>query len=444
MTRSPRSFFVPAPARDALKGFALAAFAVLALPACDFYKPGDGAPPAPPPGLIEALDNPGTFAWIPLEGMTCRDGSSTGIGLRLQPSQGPERGQRHGPRWRRGGISDKLVIFLEGGGACFNQPTCQQNRASFTREDFFSDDFVGGYSGIFDGDRAENPVADWNFVYVPFCTGDEHAGSNPHGVVPGVDADGDGEADRQRFVGYSNVGEVLEFVTTYLGTGFDHVLLAGSSAGGVGSLANFDRVARTFPHAEAALLDDSGPVFYDDAILPVALQRTWIDLWNLGEALPDDPLFEGADVLANIYPYLAHAYPDAPLGLLSYEQDFTIRFFYSFGVALEDEACFRTLFGGLAQDPPQRNACISGPAYEDALYELRAALPASWRTFYVGETGEAQQQHTFLRAERFYDAAAGGQPLSRWIEELLDGSAEDRGEQEEGAALSATEAGALR
>ena len=425
-----------------LKRFALAGVVLLMLSGCDYLKSGGGDPSDFPPGLVEALENPGSFAWIPLDGMTCRDGSGTGIGLRLQPSHGRSHGSGHG--WRRSGISDKLVIFLEGGGACFNQPTCQQNRASFSEEMFFSEDFVGGYSGVFDDERAGNPVADWNFVYVPFCTGDEHAGSNPDGVVPGVDADGDGQDDRQRFVGYDNVGEVLDFVTTHLGTDFDRVLLAGSSAGGVGTLANFDRVAQTFYRSDVALLDDSGPVFYDDGILPVALQQVWSDLWNLDEALPDDPLFEGTDVLANIYNYYAQTYPEVPLGLLSYEQDFTIRYFYSFGVALEDQACFQKLFGGLQQDPPQRNACISGPAYEDALYGLRAELPAPWRTFYVGETGQAQQQHTFLRAERFYDVTAGEQPLSRWAEELLDGSAENRGTQEESASGNAAETGALR
>ena len=365
--------------------------------------------------------------------MTCRDGSSTGIGLRLQRPAGHGRGT-NGLHHR---ISDDLVIFLEGGGACFNPATCQQNRSRFTRDDFFSEEFVGGYSGLFDDEHPDNPVADWNFAYVSYCTGDEHVGNDPHGVVPGVDADGDGQDDRQRFVGYDNVGAALDVLTTHLGTDFERVLLTGSSAGGVGSLGHFDRVAQTFPRSEVTLLDDSGPVFYDDALLPVALQQTWVDRWNLTETFPDDALFEGEDVLANIYDYHARTYPEAPTGLLSYEQDATIRFFYSFGVALEDQACFQTLYGGLAQDPPQRIPCISGPAYEEALYDLRAELPASWRTFYVGADGPAQEQHSFLRAERFYTATAGDQPLSRWIEDLIEGQAANRGTQEEQAPVDA-------
>ena len=418
----------------------LCALILFPLSGCDFYLPDEGES-APPPGLVEALRNPGTFAWIPLEEMTCRDGSSTGIGLRLQRPHGPKRSGKPGPGRLRGGISSDLALFLEGGGACFNQATCSQNRPRFSREDFFS--LVGGYSGVFDDEHPDNPLADWNVVYVSYCTGDEHAGNNPHGAVPGVDADGDGSSDRQRFVGHDNVGAVMDFVSTYLGTGFDRVLLTGSSAGGVGSLANFEQVAATFSSSEVALLNDSGPLFYDDAIVPPAMQQAWIDLWNLRETLPDDPLFEGTDILANVYDYHAQAYPEASLGLLSYEQDATIRFFYSFGVAIDDPACRQTLYGGLLQDPPVRIPCISGSAYEDVLYGLREAFPGSWRTFYVGETGPAQQQHTFLRAERFYTAEAGGQSLSRWVDQLVEGRAEDRGTQEETAALSTRGAPAL-
>lgn len=33
------------------------------------------------------------------------------------------------------------------------------------------------YSGVFDLANPRNPVADWSFVYVPYCTGDIHSGS---------------------------------------------------------------------------------------------------------------------------------------------------------------------------------------------------------------------------------------------------------------------------
>src|SRR5215471_1057250 len=49
---------------------------------------------------------PQTWTWIPVDGAICRDGSKTGFGV----SVGTE--------------TDKLMIYLEGGGACFNALTC--------------------------------------------------------------------------------------------------------------------------------------------------------------------------------------------------------------------------------------------------------------------------------------------------------------------------------
>jgi hypothetical protein len=275
-------------------------------------------------------------------------------------------------------------------------------------------------------------VADWNFVYVPYCTGDEHVGSTTDGTVRPLDVNFDGQPDlpglqNQQFVGYDNVGRTLEYVARYLGTDYDRVLLTGSSAGGVGALGNFRQVAEAFPEASLTLLDDSGPVFFDDAILPVSLQEVWRETWDLSAALP--PAAEGeVDVLEDIYGDVATSYPDASLGLISYEQDFTIRFFYSFGTAMTDPTCAQALYGGLLSDPPRRSACIGATAYEKALYDLRDALPGPWRTFYTSVPDA--RLHTFLRDDRFYRAAAGGQSLGAWIDDLIKGAAQDRGRRD--------------
>ncbi|MEM6289248.1 MAG: pectin acetylesterase-family hydrolase, partial [Bacteroidota bacterium] len=74
----------------------------LAFSACDSDDPADSA-------LAEAEANLGAWTWIDVEGSVCRDGSATGIGVRLQDG------------------ADDLVIYLEGGGACFNGVTCATN-----------------------------------------------------------------------------------------------------------------------------------------------------------------------------------------------------------------------------------------------------------------------------------------------------------------------------
>jgi hypothetical protein len=84
------------------------------------------------------------------------------------------------------------MIFLEGDGACFNGTTCNlETPSSFTATDFNGTfESAEGNQGIFNRSDAANPVSDWSHVYVPYCTGDIHAGNN----VTSADA-GAGVAD---------------------------------------------------------------------------------------------------------------------------------------------------------------------------------------------------------------------------------------------------------
>ncbi|MBC8170119.1 MAG: hypothetical protein H7X77_00535, partial [Anaerolineae bacterium] len=74
------------------------------------------------------------------------------------------------------GNTDKLMVYFQGGGACWNALTCQTQGATF--DDFVNSPPVeiGFYNGIFDFENTANPAADYNFVFVPYCTGDVHVG----------------------------------------------------------------------------------------------------------------------------------------------------------------------------------------------------------------------------------------------------------------------------
>src|SRR5262249_46178950 len=163
--------------------------------------------------------------------------------------------------------STKLFIYLEGGGACFNGVSCIGNSGSFGSTDFNSWKTGGGTSGIFDATNAANPVKDWNAVYVPYCTGDVHAGN-----LTGVNISGIGGPQNQSFVGYANVGLYMSrIVPTF--TGVTEVLLTGESAGGFGALYNYDRVAQDFCPTPVVLVDDSGPPMSDTYLAPCLQTR---------------------------------------------------------------------------------------------------------------------------------------------------------------------------
>ena len=300
----------------------------------------------------------------------CRDGSPTGIGVRLQP-----------------GAKD-LMIYLEGGGACFNAETCDSTPLAFGDVEFSQ--FAGqrGGSGVF-STTSSNPVGDWNMVYVPYCTGDIHGGSRPDATIDGV-------SQAQQFVGHANVENALALLKPYLGDP-DHVLLTGSSAGGFGTLINFPAVADAFTGSSLTLLDDSGPIFFDDLVLSPPLAATLASTFNLSGSLPADAsaLF-ATDGLQGVYGYLSSRYPDATFGLSSYLNDAVIRYFFGFG---------------------QPDGSITAEEYASALRDVRGRLPASWGTYYADGIF-----HTFLASPDRFGGTSAGTAYTAWLSGLLAGT----------------------
>jgi hypothetical protein len=260
----------------------------------------DAAPPLDPPFDGEV----GTWMWLDVPGAECMDGSRTGVGLNV------------GPRF------DKLMIFFEGGGACFNGYTCAgvANQDGYDSRDLATWIGTFGSRGIFDRNDADNPLKDWTFVFVPYCTGDIFAGTNPEGF------------GGRKQVGYTNVGHLLDLLVPEVPA--TEVLVTGASAGGFGAAYNFVRIQEAFgPDVRATLLDDSGPPLADDFMTP-CLQQQIRQVWGLDASLPADCAdCTGADGggLVNVIPYAAARYPDRKLGIVSSTRDGVIRLFYGQG-----------------------------------------------------------------------------------------------------------------
>ena len=360
----------------------LLVFLLLLTASCDSTESDEDDNP-----ILQAEANTGAWTWIAVDGAQCRDGSPTGIGVRLQEG------------------ADRLAIYLEGGGACFNVLTCAQNPSRFGESEFVDVAARRGTSGMFDPANPANPVRDWNMIYVPYCTGDVHAGD-----APGASVEGFGP---QQFVGHRNMERYLALVAPYFRDS-QQVLLTGASAGGFGAFFNTGLVADAFAEAGSAadlvLLNDSGPVLADDDALAPSLQQTWRQLWNLNETLPDNfPSRTSAtgDGLEDAYAYFADTYPDITFGLLSYDRDAVIRSFYGF--ADWDGASL-----------PQS---LDADVFEAALYAQRDLLPPAWGTFFVPGDG-----HTFIASSaRFYDPLVEGRSVADWLGDLLAGAPSDVG-----------------
>ncbi len=345
-----------------------------------------------------------TWTWIDVPGAKCRDGSSTGIGVNLSPG------------------STKTVMFLEGGGACFNSATCGQNPSKFSGADFKAYVGMGGPAGSGGGKsgtsfgilaRADmkNPVKDWNMIYVPYCTGDIHGGNNLAGMVAGV-------SGTQQFVGRNNVKLALEQTKTLVPS-TDKVLLTGASGGGFGALMAYDQVATFWGSVPVTMIDDSGPPMADP-FLPSCMQTLVASLWGLDKSVladcgPDCQGDGGAIDTAhwgiNAVKHLAKKYPDRVLGLVESTGDLTISSFFGFGAS----NC--TAFQPVLE-----------PDFTSGLLDIRAqlAFDKNFGTFYFG--GADHQAHTSyenaLDTRMSTDAMDGGAPISLadWTTQMVNGT----------------------
>jgi len=314
------------------------------------------------------------WTFIPFPDSRCMNNTPTGIGVNINPD------------------ASDVLIYLEGGGACFNFSTC----LAVAHSDGFDASSLAAVAasyagrGIFNRTDPDNPLADWSYVFIPYCTGDVHAGNNPDGYLHRVQ------------VGYANIGEYLERIVP---TFRDHtrVLLTGSSAGGFGAALNYDRVQRAFQCTPVTLLDDAGPPMSDEYMKP-CLQQLWRDLWALDTTLPADcAACRGADGggLVNLAPYIAAKYPDRRFGLLSTTADGVIRSFFGFG------------YSASCNSP----ASMPSADFTAGLLDLRDTTIAPYDnffTFYQDGTS-----HTFL-GQTPSRITVGGTTLAEWIRRLVD------------------------
>jgi hypothetical protein len=149
--------------------------------------------------------------------------------------------------WVRRADPSRLVIFLQGGGGCWDARTCERGSPWFDDSVSLGDDPQYNAGGIFDLARADNPFRGWSFVFVPSCTGDVYMGDRDTTYARGL---------RIRHRGSVNAQAALRAAFARFPSP-RQVLVAGCSAGSVGAAFHIGRVIARYPRAEVTLLGDS-------------------------------------------------------------------------------------------------------------------------------------------------------------------------------------------
>jgi hypothetical protein len=302
-----------------------------------------------------------TWTWVPFSNAFCANGTTTGIGV------------------NPGDVGGRLLIFMNGGGACWDELTCYTiQTASYIDSGYgagqFASDAATLLSGsLFDRTDSANPFRNDSFVFVPYCTGDVHAGSNPNAVWG---------PHPTRHVGFQNMAAYLvRLVPTF--SGASRVILSGSSAGGFGALTNWWQTQQAFGALRVDLLDDSGPPL-PAPYLTESLEQTWRNAWNLAAATPTGCTQCATDLDA-VIPFYGTAMAGHRAALLSYTQDSVIGLFFQ-----------------LPGD--QVEAGLAALAAEMAPHDI-------WRHFYV-----AGATHTILGAP---DTLSDGVSLRTFITQMV-------------------------
>lgn len=172
----------------------------------------------------------------------------------------------------RQGTKPQTLIFFNGGGACWNDTTCLTSLAvpvSPTTRPAYNPSIENENTpqelgGILDFTREDNPLKNWNMVFIPYCTGDVHIGSNTNSYKDA--ADNPIAVQHRGFDNFMAVREWLKNRPERFNT--EKVLVTGSSAGAYGALMNFSRLHRIYPGStKISLLSDAGVGVFTDNFL---------------------------------------------------------------------------------------------------------------------------------------------------------------------------------
>lgn len=311
----------------------------------------------------------------------------------------------------REGHPRKLLIFLQGGGACWqNFSNCNILAESQAPPE------EGPYPGVFDPMAGDNPFADYSVVYMPYCDGSTFGGDND----VKEDAAFPFSATRHHR-GLRNLSAGMD-VAADMFPRAKKITVMGHSAGGVGAAAFAPFLTRfTFGNkTRLTIYNDAGPIAVNLGTPPGAggPDIPWLSVfarqndWQFQQFYPQSCIDDGR---CNAF--------GQQTGIISWrlENDRTIRE----GFYETDSDATNRFFAqgdGSRMDPEQYRELIL--TEHGALNE---AYPRRYKRFIVSgddthgavQATAASPNFPFPQPFAFYTQEANGTPLTRWAAEFV-------------------------
>lgn len=268
----------------------------------------------------------------------------------------------------RDGVSDELLIFLQGGGVC-GPTSCEAVPVGLPLFNV----------GILEAGNPANPATDFDLGYVPYCDGTTFIGDRD------LDSDGDGSNDRF-FRGIHNLSASLDVIAnTYPAP--TRILLAGNSAGGFGVHYALPLVRKLYPNVPIEIVNDSGMGIYQPST-----QERLNDYWNSAAFFPAScSTCIGDD--GNLTDY--HKY--------QLDEDENVRMGFISSTADE-------VITGSSIDPE-----VFGAELIENVAELEEAHPGRFHSL-ISFTDE----HTYIIKQ--FDFGIGDTSVRQWVTDMLDRS----------------------
>jgi hypothetical protein len=298
------------------------------------------------------------------------------------------------------GTVNKLVMYYQGGGACWDTNTCV-SLGTFDKDvnPAGSDNPNNTSTGFGDLTNANNPFKDWNIVFVSYCTGDIHFGDNAKNY----------SGTGTYHYGWHNARVAEKFAREHF-VAPDEVFVTGSSAGAYGAFFNGPLNREVWPASKMSVLADAG-----NGIITSDFIHDKFPAWNFVKHLPSNipGVVESIEDETGIPAYtkaVADFFPDVMWGHYS----------SSYDGGTGGQTGFYNVMKNPNNTPEWLNwwhkSCEWNGIMVQQAHDQAAAIPDNYR-YYIG-TGS---RHTMYGSNKVYTDTTGNVPLIvDWVNAMRD------------------------